>query len=161
MSLLGTSQLLDPMLTKHIPIASMLSVTPKEVNSTHMQESWMQPIIKFLKEGELQEDNDHIKRLEYKVFHYCLIKEMLYREISFFLILDVWRQNNLNFFDINTWTNGNHYGNAIISPQGFKARCYQSTMHKGAKEMLRFCDKWQRFFKVLHMPPKKLTMNSL
>lgn len=51
----------------------------------------MQPIIKFLKEGELQEDSDHIKRLEYKVFHYCLIEEMLYREISFFLILDVWR----------------------------------------------------------------------
>lgn len=36
MSSLGTSQLLDPMLTKHIPTASMLSVTPKEVNSTYM-----------------------------------------------------------------------------------------------------------------------------
>ena len=36
----------------------------------------MQPIIKFLKKGELQEDNDHIKRLEYKVFHYCLIEEI-------------------------------------------------------------------------------------
>lgn len=154
MSLLGTSQLLDPMLTKHIPIASMLSVTPKEVNSTHMQESWMQPIIKFLKEGELQEDNDHIKRLEYKVFHYCLIKEMLYREISFFLILDVWRQNNLNFFDINTWTNGNHYGTQSLAHKALRQGVTSLQCTRVQKRCLDFVTSGRGFLRCFTCHPR-------
>ncbi|XP_052297124.1 uncharacterized protein LOC127902305 [Citrus sinensis] len=55
---------------------------------------------------------------------------------------------------------GNHYGAKSLAQKALRQGYYWPTMRDDAKNMVRSCDKCQRFVRVPHLPPEKLIVIS-
>ena len=57
----------------------MLSIDLLEIQQVEDEENWMTPIVIYLKDGRLPEDEDEARRLRIKAAKYVLIDEVLYK----------------------------------------------------------------------------------
>ena len=55
------------------------SIDLQEVQRIEDQESWMTPIVSYLKDGKLPEGKDEAKKLKIRAARYILINDVLYK----------------------------------------------------------------------------------
>ena len=70
---LGVAQSAGPITIEHIPAPNIDLLEPLEVGSLSNEILWMEPIIRYLKDGDLPSDKSEVRRLKYKAARYCLI----------------------------------------------------------------------------------------
>ena len=122
----------------------------------------MGPIIRYLKDGDLLYDKSEVRRLKYKAARYCLIQDTLYRRgftIPYLRYLGSDEVRNV-MKEIHEGICGNHYGVQSLAQKDLRQGYYWPTMRENAKNMIRNYDKCQRFARVPHLPPEKLTFIS-
>lgn len=162
MASLGAAQLTDPITSEHIPVRSINLLEPLEVGSLSAEVPWMEPIIRYLKDGDLPSDKSQARKLKYMAARYCLIQGTLYRR-GFTLPYLKWLGSDQAEYvmrEIHEGICGNHYGAQSLAQKALRQGYYWPTMWGDAKKMVRMCDKCQRFARVPHLPLEKLTVIS-
>ena len=159
MASLGVAQSSGPITTEHIPAPNVDLLEPLEVGSLSNEVHWMEPIKRYLKDGDLPSDKSEVRRLKYKAARYCLIQDTLYRREFTLPNLKCLGSDEAEYVirEIHEGICGNHYGAQSLAQKALHQRYYWPTMREDAKNMVRSCDKCQRFARVPHLPPEKLT----
>ena len=112
MASFGAAQLIGPITTEHMPAPNIDILEPLEVGSLFDGVPWIEPIIRYLKDGNLSSDKSETRRLKYKAAQYCLIQDTLYRRGFTFLYLKCLGSEQAEYVMRETQEGicGNHYG---------------------------------------------------
>jgi hypothetical protein len=90
---------------------------------------------------------------------YTIIGEQLYRRGYTEPLLKCLRNSEAKYvlIEIHERVCGNHSGSRMLAHKAMRAGYYWPTMNKDSIEMVRKCDKCQRFAQVMKSPPEKLS----
>ena len=159
---LSAAQSAGPITTEYIPSPSIDLLEPLEIGSLSNEVLWMEPIIRYFKYRDLPSDKSEVRRLKYKAARYCLIQDTLYRREFTLPNLKCLGSDEAEYVmrEIHEGICGNHYGAQSLAQKALHQGYYWPTMREDAKNMVRSCDKCQRFARVPHLPPEKLIVIS-
>ncbi|XP_052295784.1 uncharacterized protein LOC127901823 [Citrus sinensis] len=140
MASLGVAQSFGPITTEYIPEPSVGLPESLEVGSLSNKVLWMEPIIRYLKDGDLPSDKSEARRLKYKAVQYCLIQDTLYRRGFTLLYLKCLGSDDTEYLmrEIHEGICGNHYGAQSLAQKALRQGYYWPTMWEDAKNMLLF-----------------------
>ncbi|KAK1415619.1 hypothetical protein QVD17_31402 [Tagetes erecta] len=116
-----------------------------------VQETWMTPIINFLKEGKLPSNEAEASRLPSKAEHYVIEDNVLYKKsyLSPLLRCVGPEQSNYLIREVHEGVCGAHAGPRSVVTRLMNLGYYWPTMHKDASEEISKCEGCQ-----LHAPVK-------
>ena len=162
MASLSVAQSTGPITTEHIPALSIDLLEPLEVGSLSTGVLWMAPIIRYLKDGKLPSDKSEARRLKYKTTLYCLIQDTLYKRGFTLLYLKCLGSDEVEYVmkEIHEGICGNYYGAQSLAQKALRQGYYWPTIREDTNNMVQSFDKCQRFARVSHLPPEKLTIIS-
>ncbi|XP_015381527.1 uncharacterized protein LOC107174842 [Citrus sinensis] len=129
---LGVAQSAGPITIEHIPAPNIDLLEPLEVGSLSNEILWMEPIIRYLKDGDLPSDKS---------------EDTLYRRgftLPYFKCLGS-DEAEYVMREIYEGICGNHYGAQSLTQKTLRQGYYWPTMREDAKNIVRSCDKCQRF----------------
>jgi ribonuclease HI len=129
------------------------------VCSISNQPSWMDPILKYIKNNELPEDKKEANMIKRKAPKYWVSEEgSLYRR-SFTepYLLCVHPEMVKNFlFEIHEGICGSHMGGRSLAHRVISQGYWWPYMQADAVKYVRECDKCQRFAPMIHQPAREL-----
>ena len=122
MAFLKVAQSSSPITTEHIPAPSVGLPEPLEVGSLSDDVLWMEPIIRYLKDGDLPSDKSEARRLKYKAARYCLIQDTLYRRGFTLPYLKCLGSDEAEYVmrEIHEGICGNHYGAQSLAQKALR-----------------------------------------
>jgi ribonuclease HI len=133
------------------------------VCSISNQPSWMDPILKYIKNNELPEDKKEANMIKRKAPKYWVSEEgSLYRR-SFTepYLLCVHPEMVKSFlFEIHEGICGSHMGGRSLAHRVISQGYWWPYMQVDAVKYVRECDKCQRFAPMIHQPARELLLSS-
>ena len=110
----------------------------------------MVPIIRYLKEGWLPIDKTEARKIQTKVARFVIIDDMLYRRRYSLLYLRCASLEEAYYVicKIHERTYGNHAGTRSLAGKVLRVGYYWPTLQKNAYNIIKACDKYQRFANV-------------
>ncbi|XP_062085589.1 uncharacterized protein LOC133791687 [Humulus lupulus] len=131
---------------KSVPVEylSKPSITDVEVHMINTpKESWVDPIMKYLKDGTLPIDKREAQWLAYKAARYTLVDRVLYkREFSIPLLRCVDEEEAMKvLYEIHEGECSNHTSGTSTSKKAMRQGYYWPSMEKDASNFARNCDK--------------------
>ena len=124
------------------------SIRPQPKIIELMQEpSWMDPIIAYLKNGELPEEKTEARILRLKVARYVLYDDKLYRRGYSMPLLKCVLPTEAKsiMWEIHDDTSGNHASRQFLALKALRQGYYWPTMKADCMEYAWKCDKGQWF----------------
>ena len=118
----------------------------------------MDPIIAYLRSGELPEEKTEARILRLKVAHYVLYDDKLYRRRYLMPLLKCvlpTKAKNI-MWEIHEDTCGNHVGGQFLAFKALRQGYYWQTMEADCMEYAWRCDKCQQFSPVSKTHPEEL-----
>ena len=118
----------------------------------------MDPIIRYLSQGDLPSDPAEAKRLRWLASQYILLDEHLYKRAFSQPLLKCLGPTQADFAlrEVHEGTCGSHLGGRSLSHKILRQGYYWPTMRQDAMEFVRKCDKCQRFANIQHQPSNEL-----
>ena len=137
----------------------MPSIDLPEVQQIGGEESWMTPIIDYLKEGKLLQGRDEACKLRIKSARYVLMDEVLYKRDFSQPYLRCLAPDEANYVlrEVHEGAYGNHSGARSLVHKVVRAGYYWPTIQADAKAYVKVCDQCQRFSNVPRQPSEYLT----
>ena len=139
------SELLDAVFVESLPKPR---IKPQlEIMELMREPSWMDPIITYLKNGELPEEKTEARILRLKETRYVLYDDKLYKRgyamplLKCVLLTEV---KNI-MWEIHEGTCGNHTEGQSLAFKALRQGYYWPTMKADCMEYARKCDKCQQF----------------
>jgi hypothetical protein len=129
------------------------------VCSVSDQLSWMDPILKYIKNNELPEDRKEANMTKRKAPKYWVSKEGSLYKRSFTgpYLLCVHPEMVKNFlFEIHEGICGSHTGGRSLAHRAISLGYWWPYMQADALKYVRECDKCQRFAPMIHQPAREL-----
>ena len=123
-------------------IQYMPSIDLPEIQQIKGEESWMTPIVAYLKDGRLQEGRDEARKLRIRSARYILIDEVLYKRgfsQPYLRCLAPDEANNV-LREIHEGACGNHLGARALVHKVVHAGYYWPTIQVDAKAYVKVCD---------------------
>ena len=119
----------------------------------------MIPIVCYLKEGWLLKDKTEARKIQIKVAHFVIINDVLYRRGYSLSYLRCANSKEADYVlrEIHEGICENHAGARSLAGKALRAGCYWSTLQKDAHDLIRACDKCQRFTNVQTRPGETMT----
>ncbi|XP_062075329.1 uncharacterized protein LOC133779374 [Humulus lupulus] len=123
------------------------------------KESWVDPIIRFLKDGALPTEKKEARRLVYKAAWYTLVDKILYkRGFSMLLLRCVGEEEAMKvLYEIHEGECGNHAGGPSTTRKAKRQGYYWPSMERDASDIVRKCDKCKRHANYSWKSPNELT----
>ena len=114
------------------------------------KDKWMIPIIHYLKEGLLPEDKMKARKIQIRAAHFVIIDDVLYRKGYSLPYLRCISSKEANYVlhEIHEGTCGNHAGARSLARKALKVGYYCPTLQNHAYNIVRACNKCQRFANV-------------
>ena len=128
---LATSQTTDLSGTVHLEILENYSIDKNdEVLCIAPESSWMDPIIKYLKHGELPNDPISARKVKHQAPHYILIEEKLYKRSHYCPLLKCLSPTEASYAmrEVHEGVCGNHLGGRSLSYKILRQGYYWPTM---------------------------------
>ena len=119
----------------------------------------MTPIVCYLKEGWLPKDKVETRKIQIKVARFVIIDDVLYRRGYSLPYLRCVSLEEVDYVlrEIHEGICGNHAGARSLAGKALRARYYWLTLQKDAYDIVRACDKCQRFTNVQTRPRETMT----
>ena len=110
----------------------------------------MAPIIRYLKEGWLLEDKTEARKIQIRATHFVIIDDVLYRRGYLLPYLRCASSEEADYVlcEVHEGTYGNHTGARSLAGKALRAGYYWPTLQKDAYNIIKVCDKCQRFTNV-------------
>ena len=130
-----------------------------EIMELVQEPSWMDPIIAYLKNGEVPESKIEARILQLKAAHYVLYDDKLYRRGYSMPLLKYVLPLEIEYImrEIYEGICGNHAGGQSLAFKTLRQGYYWPTMKVDCMEFARRCDKCQRFSLISKAHPEELT----
>ena len=119
----------------------------------------MDPIIKYLKYGELPDDPASARKVKRQAPHYILIEEKLYKRSHYSPLLKCLSPTEASYArrEVHEGVCGNHLGGRSLSYKILRQGYYWPTMQEEAIQYTKRCDACQRHVSVQRQPATELT----
>ena len=126
------------------------SIDIPDVLQVQNKESWMAPIISYLKDGTLPEGKDEARKLRIRSARYILLNDILYKRGFSQPYLRCLSPEEANYMlrEIHEGACGNHSGARSLIHKVVRAGYYWPTIQADAKAYVKVCDQCQRFSNV-------------
>ncbi|XP_062118806.1 uncharacterized protein LOC133832486 [Humulus lupulus] len=123
------------------------------------KESWVDPIMKYLKDRTLPKNKRDARRLAYKATRYTLVDGVLYkRGFSVPLMWCVDEEEAMKvLYEKHEGERGNHASWPSTTRKATRQGYYWPSMENDASDFLKKCDKFKRHTNYSRKPPNELT----
>jgi len=149
----STSIGLDMEIQKH---PSIEEVSTFAIQSTN---SWMTPIISFLQDGRLPQDVEEARKVRKRIARFTILNDTLYKRgfsMPYLKCIDV-EEAKYILEEIHEGVCDNHAGPRSLVSKVIKTGYFWPTMQVDTMELIKRCDKCQRFGNVQRLPTESLT----
>ena len=138
---------------KHPSIEEAPMLTIQSTNN------WMTPIISFLLDGHLPQDTDEAKKIRKRAARFTILNDILYKRGFSMPYLKCVDTNEAKYIlqEIHEGVYGDHAGPRSLVSKVIRTGYFWPTMQADAVELVKRCDKGQRFGNVQRLPVEKLT----
>ena len=149
----GLSKSLTMEVKKHPSIEEVPTFTIQSMNS------WMTPIISFLQDGHLPQDADEARKIKKRAARFTILNDTLYKRDFSMPYLKCVDEDEAKYIleEIHEGIWGDHAGPRSLVSKVIRTGYFWPTMQVDAVELVKKCDKCQRFGNVQRLPVKKLT----
>ena len=122
------------------------------------QQSWMDPIRRYLKEGVLPEDKKEVKSLMFRAANYTIINDMLYKRGFTFPYLRclVPEEGTRVLEELHEGECSNHIKLQSLSIKALELGYYWPTMKADATALVQRCEGCQKHARIEHALSSKL-----
>ena len=132
----------------------------KEISTFIIQStsSWMTPIISFLQDGHLPQDVEEARKNRRRVTRFTILNDTLYKRgfsMSYLKWVDE-EEAKYILKEIHEGVCRNHAGPRSLVSKIIKTSYFWSLMQIDAREVVKRCDKCQRFRNVQRLPAERL-----
>ncbi|XP_074337018.1 uncharacterized protein LOC141674193 [Apium graveolens] len=123
------------------------------------KETWMTPILAYIRKGILLEDKFKARRLRYQAARYVIYDEVLYKRGFNQPLLRCVEEEEGNYIlrEVHKGICGNHSGGSSLAMNVLRQGYYWPTMKEDAMNFVKACDRCQRFANYSSMPATLLT----
>ncbi|RDX82530.1 hypothetical protein CR513_36660, partial [Mucuna pruriens] len=134
------------------------TVDKEEVWNIEERETWMTPLIRYLRNGRMDESEEGAKKLSKEAAKYTLVGQRLYRRGYAFPLLKCLDSEEAEYTmrEIHEGVCGTHIGGRALASKIARAGYYWPTLKNDCMSFVRKCDKCQRFAEGHKAPPEKL-----
>jgi len=135
------------------------SVAPEAVALVDRSETWMDPLVSYLRDGTLPSNPRDASRVRKKAQWFTLYEGILYKKafVQPLLRCTTPDEGRKILEEIHEGECGAHIGGRTLAAKALRTGYYWPTLRADAIEMVRKCDKCQRFAPVHHQPSAPLT----
>ena len=119
----------------------------------------MSPIISFLQDVHLPQDAKEARKVRKRAAKFMILNDTLYKRgfsMSYLKCVDEEKAKYI-LEEIQERVCGDHAGLRSLVSKVVRTGYFWPTMQVDAMELVRKCDKCQRFGNVQHLPTKRLT----
>ena len=119
----------------------------------------MVPIIRYLKEGWLPIDKTEARKIHIRAARFVIIDDVLYRQGYSLPYLRCANSKEADYvlYEIHESVYKNHAGARSLVGKALRAGYYWPTLQKDAYDIVRECEKCQRFANVQTRPGETMT----
>ena len=134
------------------------SIDRLQAISIQQQNNWMEPIISYIRDGQLPSDSSEAKKVNVRATRFIVLNRELYKREFLMLYLKCLAPNKATYVlrEKHEGACGNHSGPQSLVGKMIRASYFWLTMQKDAVEFVKKCDKCQRFGNVQHIPGELL-----
>ena len=155
----------DPKLPQSVPLEVRTSPSIGEeakVMRVSIEESWMDLILSYIRNGILPEYRKQARELKCRAIRYTLLDGVLYRRGFTLPLLRCLNDEEADYVlrEIHEGIRSNHSGARTLAFKALRQGYFWPTMHQNAKRMAKNCKICQSFLEVPAQPPEKLTIMS-
>ncbi|KAL5702453.1 hypothetical protein ACHQM5_027671 [Ranunculus cassubicifolius] len=134
-------------------ISDLYEATAEEISN-----SWMQPIIEYIRDNLLTDNKQEAHKLQLKSKRYVIIATRLYRRSAQgTLLICLTPKESLSCLTIiHNGLAGNHSGGRTLALKAMRLGYYWPTMDIDSRLHVKKCDRCQRFGHLIHQPAHEL-----
>ena len=121
--------------------------------------SWMTPIVAFLQDGHLPQNTEEAKKVKKKAARFTILNDTLYKRgfsMPYLKCVDE-EESQYILAEIHQGIYGNHAGLKSLVNKAIITGYFQPTMQVDAMELVKKCDRCQRYGNVQWLPAERLT----
>jgi ribonuclease HI len=139
------------------------SIAPKsdvmELDTAPAEPEWATDVIQYLKNGLLHEDKVVARKVKLQAARYSLLGGILYKIGYSEPLLKCLSKDEAEYVmrEIHEGVCGNHLGARMLAHKATRAGYYWPSMSKDTAQVVKHCDKCQRFSRVVNSHPEKFT----
>ena len=137
---------------KHPNIEETPTLTMQNANS------WTTPIVSFLLDRRLPQDTDEARKIRKRAARFTVLNDTLYKRGFSMPYLKCVDQDEAKYIleEIHEGVCGDHAGPRSLVSKVIRTGYFWPTMQADAVELVKRCDKYQRFGNVQRLPAEKL-----
>ena len=119
----------------------------------------MTSIISFLQDGHLPQDVEEARKVRKRAARFIVLNDTLYKRGFSMPYLKCVDEKKAKYIlkEIHEGVCGDHAGPRSLVSKIIRICYFWPTMQVDARELVKKCDKWQRFSNVQRLPAEKLT----
>ena len=138
---------------KHPSIEEVPTFTIQSVNS------WMTPIVSFLQNGHLLQDADEARKIRKRAARFTILNDTLYKRGFSMTYLKCVDEDEAKYIleEIHEGIYGDHAGHRSLISKVIRTCYFWPTIQVDAVELVKKCDKCQRFGNVQRLLAEILT----
>jgi hypothetical protein len=130
-----------------------------QISSIEEASDWRQEIINYLQSGTLPSEKKSAMQLRMKAGRFTVVNGLLYKRGFTLPLLKCISTEEGNYVlrEIHEGICGSHSGARVLAHKAVRAGFYWPNMNKNSEEIVKNCDKCQRFANIIKQPPEELT----
>ena len=121
--------------------------------------NWMTPIVAFLQDGHLPQNAEEAKKIKKKAARFTILNDTLYKKGFSLPYLKCVDEEEAKYIleEIHKGICGDHAGPKSLVSKVVRTNYFWPTIQVDAIELVKKCDKCQRFGNVQRLPAERLT----
>ena len=149
----GINTNLEIEVQKHPSIEEMPMFAVQKVSS------WMTPIMAFIQDGHLPQDTTKAKKVRKRVARFTILNDTLYKRGFSMPYLKCVDEEEAKYIleEIHQGVCSDHTGPRSLVSKAFQTGYFWPTMQMDVVELVKKCDRCQRYGNVQRLPAKRLT----
>ncbi|XP_030941748.1 uncharacterized protein LOC115966716 [Quercus lobata] len=121
--------------------------------------TWMTPIISFLQDGHLPQNTDEARKVKKRTARFTILNDVLYKRGFSMPYLKCVDEDEAKYIleEVHGGICGDHAGSRSLVHKVIRAGYFWPTMQGDAADIVRRCDRCQRYGNVQRLPAEKMT----
>ncbi|XP_050256370.1 uncharacterized protein LOC126701950 [Quercus robur] len=142
-----------------IEIQKYPSIEEVAVLTTQSTNTWMTPLISFLRDGHLPQNTDEARKVKKRVARFTILNDVLYKRGFSMPYLKCVDEDEAKYIleEVHGGVCGDHAGPRSLVNKVIRAGYFWPTMQGDAADLVRRCDRCQRYGNVQRLPAEKMT----
>ncbi|XP_050258827.1 uncharacterized protein LOC126703798 [Quercus robur] len=142
-----------------IEVQKYPSIEEVAVLTTQSTNTWMTPLISFLRDGHLPQNTDEARKVKKRAARFTILNDVLYKRGFSMPYLKCVDEDEAKYIleEVHGGVCGDHAGPRSLVNKVIRAGYFWPTMQGDAANLVRRCNRCQRYGNVQRLPAEKMT----